>query len=395
MSWFSRKLRGELPRWVESGVISGEQRVAIENLYPAEADSRRVITLFAMMGAAVIAVGVLLLISANWTGIHDWAKIVALVGLLVGTYATGQFLRVEPGRFPRIGDALLMLGCVLFMGGIALVSQTFHLNARPPSGVLVWWLGIVAVPLLTRSQGAQCVSTAAGLIWLAMELGYTGGWLEFTSDRYDPVGVWAAAGFLVGAAMLMGGLGLRRSRFATFAGLHEYGGLVLLQVGLYAGGFARHAYHSNEGDGANVTASVVLLALALGGTALAAWGNRHAFGKLAPWLALGAIPALASLAGLDGGEHGAMVSFGYCLALFVFDIALVYVALKLGRPAWINLALGFVALNVFTRYWDLFGSMLDSGVFFVASGLVILGLAFGFAKGRRRLARAMEEGEVR
>ena len=37
-------------------------------------------------------------------------------------------------------------GAWAFLLGIALVSQIFHLNSRLPNGVLLWWLGIVAVP---------------------------------------------------------------------------------------------------------------------------------------------------------------------------------------------------------------------------------------------------------
>lgn len=393
MSMFAKRLRGEMSRWVEAGVITAEQQTSIAALYPAEAESRRVVTLFATLGTSILAVGLFLIISSNWNGIHDWVKIGALVVLLAGVYAGGWWLRIEPGRWPRIGDAVLMLGCLLFMGGIALVSQTFNLNARPPTGVLVWWLGIIAVPWLTRAKGAQFISMAAGLIWLTMELAYSGGWLELVDSHRDSIAEWSGAGCLVGTALLTGGLALRRTSFATFSSLHEMMGLIVLQTSLYCGGFARNG-STHDWEPVNLSAGFVLVGLALAGAAAAAWGNRGALQRLAPWLGLALIPALASLAGFDGNDRGELISVGYWLALLVFDLALIHVALKLGRPGWINLGLAFIAVNIFTRYWDLLGSMMDSGVFFVVSGLVILALAFGFAKGRRRLVQVMREGEA-
>ncbi len=84
-------------------------------------------------------VGISLIIKSNWEQIGDWVKIVGLVVLLTGSYALGYRLKVAPGRYPRTGDACLMAGAVLFLLGIALVSQIFHIDSRPANGVLLWW----------------------------------------------------------------------------------------------------------------------------------------------------------------------------------------------------------------------------------------------------------------
>ena len=53
--------------------------------------------------------------------------------------------------------------------------------------------------------------------------------------------------------------------------------------------------------------------------------------------------------------------------------------------------MAFVALNVFARYVDLFASMLEGGLFFVITGLIVLGLGVYLERKRRALvARARE-----
>lgn len=50
-----------------------------------------------------------------------------------------------------------------------------------------------------------------------------------------------------------------------------------------------------------------------------------------------------------------------------------------------NLAVTCIGLNVFTRYFDLFGTMLEGGVFFVVTGLVMLGVVYYLERKRRSL----------
>lgn len=392
MSWFAKKLRSELPRWVEVGLISDAQRDAIERRYPDDGDGRRVVALFSMIGAAVIATGVMLLIGAHWDGIHDWVKIVGMLAVLVAVHAIGYRLRIDPGRMPRVGDAVLMLASVLFLAGIALVSQVFNLNDRPPTGVLIWWLGIAATPLLTRSVGAQSVSSAAGIIWLVMELAYRGSWLELTGHGMHALAPWSAAVVCIGLALLGIGLVLHRSKYPEFAGIHEGLGMLGIMGGLYAGGFTRHEVGMAGWEGARPVATAVLLILAAVPMVGAWTSSRELVRLLAPWLGLALLPVVASLAGWHLGDGGEVVSLGYWLSLLVLNLAVVYAAVRLGRPAWVNLSLAFIAVNVFTRYWDLFGTMLDGGLFFIVSGLVILGLGIAFEKSRRKLASEMKGG---
>ena len=392
MKTFEERLEAESAGWVEAGVVTAEQRRQLLARHPAKTGgANRFLAILAMVGGVLLVVGVSLVIKANWEQIGDWVKIGGLLALLGGFSYAGWRWKVAPGDWPRIGDACLMVSAVGFFLGIVLVSQIFHLDSRPPNGVLLWWVGIVALPWITRARGAQFVSLTAGLIWLGLELTASDSWLRLTwaikwsgDDSY----LLPAAVVLAGLALTGVGLALRRSTRADFAGLHEKAGLILACTCLYILGFTWTTYTwsaLNEMPGTRWQPVAVLgglTAVAL----VAAWRrNRDDFGRLF-WFALPAlIPAAIHLGAFELRDSQWLVGGCACVALFLLNVGMIRAGLATGREGWINLGVAFIALNIVTRYFVLFGTMLEGGVFFIVTGLVILGLGFYLERKRRSL----------
>jgi uncharacterized membrane protein len=330
--------------------------------------------------------GICLLISANWQAIADWIKFAGLIGLLVGSYIVGWRLKLAPGHYPKTGDAFFALGAGLFLAGIALVSQVFHLNARPASGVFVWWIGIVAVPWLVKSKGAQAISLLAVLVWLGMEFSMQGSWLSLMpGGQYSENGIRLVAIMTVlGLALWLAGLALRGTRHETFASIHEKCGALLACAGLYLLGFLRHIWEWRSEPGPVALAPVALVAVFV---VLAGWGawrtSRREVLSLSCWFMAALVPVGAVLAGWNLGDHGWLWSALSWTALFVLNVFMVRIGLATGREGWVNLGLGFIAVNIITRYFDLFGTMLEGGVFFVVSGVIVLTLGIYLERKRR------------
>lgn len=177
---FESRLRQESLRWVAAGVISPEQAKRPHALHPESAGvaASRFLTIISVLGAVLCAVGVALIISANWQDIHRWVKIATMGALLGGTYGAGYWLKFQPADLPKMGEAFIMAGCVLFLLGVALVSQIFQLGGRPANAVLVWGIGIAAIPFLTRARGAFFVLLLAIYSWLVIESTVQDGWLR-------------------------------------------------------------------------------------------------------------------------------------------------------------------------------------------------------------------------
>lgn len=398
MKTFEERLRQESADWVGEGLVTAAQRTALLERHPLAAGGGRFVAILGVVGGGLLLAGVCLLISANWQELGDWVKIVALASLLTGAYVVGWKLKVSPGRYPKTGDAFFMLAAGLFLAGITLVSQVFHLNSRPATGVLVWWLGIVAMPWLVRSKGAQAVSLLAFLVWLGMEFTTRGSLLALTpGDRYAEDGVRLVAMMSVlGVVVWLSGLALRGTRHEVFASLHEKWGALLFCAGLYVLGFLRHVWEWRDQKGVVETLPLAvvgsMLVLAVIG---AAWSSRRELLAMIGWVVLALVPVGAVLAGWNPGDHGWLWSAWAWTALFVLNVFMIRTGLETGRESWVNIGLGFIAINIVTRYFDLFGTMLQGGVFFVVSGAIVLTLGVYLERKRRGWLNAMRaEKEV-
>jgi uncharacterized membrane protein len=404
MKTFEKRLPEEIKKWVTEKIIEPTQGERILAMYPPEAGvPSRLIAIISMIGGTLLMAGIVLFIGANWQHIGNWTKIIGLLALLAGAHYAGFRLKMSPGHYPKTGEVFFMMGCILFLAGIALVSQIFHLNARPATGVLVWWLGIAAIPFITNSRGAQFVSIVAFLVWLGMEFATDGSILALNrdSDRYFHEGVliqYLALFLGLGMALFVSGIALRSGRFLEFAGTHEKWGLLVLHATLYLLGFYRHLdrYSHDSIHLLLLSPGPLLLVVVLLG-ASAWWAvkvNRAALIHLGPWLALAlAAPAMA-LMGWDLNDGGWTVSAIACVALFVLDLALIRQGVAGGQEAWINLAIAFIAVNIITRYFDLFGSMMEGSLLFITSGALILGGGIYAERQRRRLLLSIRKETV-
>ena len=396
MSRFGRKLQVTSDEWVRTGIITAEQRNQIVARHSNEPGTGFAGVL-GLVGGLVLAAGVGLLIGAHWDQLSDWMKITGLVALLLTSYAVGWRLRVYPGKSRRVGDALLMLGCILFMGGIALVSQIFHLNARPATGVLIWWLGIALIPLLTRSKAAQVVAVAAELIWLGSEFSTHGSWLELVPHAAfaGSVTPYLAAFTLLALSLVMNSYGLKDGRWECFAELHAYMGLVLTCVPLYVLSFAWSRYDVWQHEPAVAFRPILVI---LGIVALnLVFGISADREKLKPLLrglfAAGVVPAAwLFLSHVDGASW--WLGMGASVGLFALNLVMIQQGLQEGRAGWVNLGMSFIALNIFGRYVVLFGTMLQGGLFLAVTGALVLGVGWWLEHKRRALLTTLKRGAV-
>lgn len=397
MKSFEHRLREESDAWVRDGLITVEQRTGVLARYPdSPTEGSRYVAILALVGGALFIIGVSLVIKSNWEALGDWTKIVGLVTLLLGCQVAGWRCKIAPGHYPRVGDAFFMAGAVSFLLGIALVSQIFHLNSRPPNGVLLWWVGIAALPWLVRAKGMQFVSVVGLTTWLFMELGAEDSWIKLCSlHSGDAFIVFAAAAFLIGTAWYGFGAALRPGERSDFAGLHETVGLVIASAGLYLVGFAWSAHHWTRfsPQPVNPVAAVMLGLLASAALAYGWWRHRADVPGLRWGFLAGTLPVLGVLLGLNLADGGWLIGGLACVALFVLNLGMVRVGAVSGRESWINLGIAGIALNILTRYFLLFGTLIEGGLFFIVSGILVLGLGYYLERERRRLVRtAREEG---
>ena len=137
-----------------------------------------------ILGALLLACGVVLFVSAHWDEIGPGARF-ALVLAMVGVFHLGGGLfhpndedlssgapSLTRPSFAGMSSALHAVGTVATGAAIALVGQIFNIQEHWPAAVLLWALAAIAGWILLRDQAQQILALLLVPAWIICELGY-------------------------------------------------------------------------------------------------------------------------------------------------------------------------------------------------------------------------------
>ena len=412
MASFLSKVRQLTRIATERGVVDAATAGALVTLAEQQEREGRVRSLSSVLGAlggGTVALGVILLVAANWQGIGDWTKIAGFLLLLGGAHALGFWITATDRPYVRVAEALHFLGAGLVIAGVGLVSQIFNLDARPPNGILIWLVAVVPLAYLLRSAPITGMGVFAIVLWTHMEGSFGGSPVEmptFAGHLMLEVGFGTA---LLGAASVV-----RDAEPEISHVLRAAGGLLLV-YGIYTLGFYRY-FSDPTGDadaGAWILPSASLL---LGGVGL--WIARQSLADDVPWLrdrlnsllvillSISAIAVVLDLGIVPPGPDLWFFSFGDDVTFSLASLLVTFAAWALwfllafwcvafgtrsGRKRYLDIGVAAVGLGVVTRFFDLIGGQTGTGMLFVVGGLVLIGTAWGMEKWRRQTLARMGE----
>jgi len=426
-------LPSESARWVQAGLISAEQRDRIVGLYPTQtgASRDRTVLILSILGSVLVGAGVILFFAANWQRIGSPVKVGAIMAAIIATYAAGYHLQFGRGDFPRLGQALILLGGLFYGAGIWLMSFIFHLEGHFPTAFFLWGAGVLPVAWATSSQWMLYLSTIVLGVWTISEqtafrtynhlfpvvlvagvlplarrlknvlaeagvLGGLYGWfavnfVQFGVEGYkggEPMGLarvtllFGTAVFAMGLARMGDprpylGVGAVLALAGTYAFTFHY-------VGPWAAGQASPVELPGLFAGPVFATSAVVLLMAV--TLLGAWrywreGDGTRLLILPGLLALTVSPIIVSML----PEVPRMIAFN--IVLFVGTLELVILGIQRRSELLVNLGLGIFVVHVLTRYVDLFFKALDRSLFFIVGGILLLGGGWLLERNRRRWVR--------
>jgi uncharacterized membrane protein len=167
-------LTDESRLWVEQGLISEAQRGEILENYAAAGFFPAAIL---VLGVTMIGLGVLSFIAANWKILPNEMKI----GLIVASYAAsvaGAYF-CEKRSWGPASDALLLLSGLLLLGGLALISQIFHIKGRPTDLLATWLLIYLPTFLLARGIAIYTLYEVTALVYINLL------YMQYAWRRYD------------------------------------------------------------------------------------------------------------------------------------------------------------------------------------------------------------------
>jgi uncharacterized membrane protein len=376
------------------GLISESQHAAIVSRYGLDRDTNRLLLILGIIGGILVVSGGILVVSANWDSIPKALKLAGGLAFLVAAHFAGWRLGRSENH-PAMAMTLHFIGSGLFLANIALVGQVYNLGSRPPNAVLLWLVGIAPLPWILRSRAQHILTLSVLGVWLGLELGEKTGPLNFGSDAricvfYSMLGV-----MFIG----LGGV-LKRSRFPEFAGATEKFGLLGLHLASFPLMLGFFYEHEAAGRGAWFSCGLVT-ALAL----VALFQSLRRGDEELPaqwrWTWLFCLVGIIALAWFgmtwrsqgSGGfsSHGPGPHWIVIPVLFGFSLIQLQVGLHRRIPFFVNLGIVSIAVQLLTAYLQLFGSMMDTGLIFLSTGVFLIALGWYLERQRRSLVQSMGE----
>lgn len=213
---YRARLRRDLARWQEGGIIDGSQAERIAAVSLRAPGLGHLQAALALCLVLLAAPSVIAFVAANWAGMAPSSRMLVLVlanaASVLGAYLAARRNALTPSASARtLADGAATVSLAIAAAAIALVAQTFHLPSDPRgfAGTLAV-LGL-ATALVARSGGAAFVACAALVLADGDLLG--AGALGLSSGRAGSLwqGFWT-----VGPALFLGCLsGWLPARTAT------------------------------------------------------------------------------------------------------------------------------------------------------------------------------------
>ena len=399
---FVRKLRIEIRGWEEDGIISAEQSTAILGLYdvtpesPARIVPSRVVSVIAVMGAALVGLGIIAAVAANWSAIPLGTKLVMMAVGVPALYFAGWLL-IQRWGFFRIGTAVILLGAIAFGASIHLIAQIYHVPVDSPNLMAAWFLGVVPVAYITRSKA---VATLAVVLFFAAAGFRSQVWLLAVGDEL----FFLLIPILLALAAALFTVGRAQSRFAftrPIAAVFTAIAMIAASGSVYVLGF-QDVWGSLEPwsvESARLEYWIVLAGalITVGGSSVVArW--RSGGGRMSLiWWELSAplamiVVAIGTLVGLIWGLTW-MWAFMNAL-LLIGVIVSVYAGYRWNRSDLVNLAIAVFGITLITRYFEFGFSLLQQSVAFIVAGVIMLALGLGLEWFRRRMLVRMRRMET-
>jgi len=400
-----RILRESLDAWKDQGLLSAElhevllARVAATAgpVPPAgtpraivhERKLSRGVTILINLGAVVLAAGLIIFFASNWIEFGRAAKIASLFALTLFFYLVGFELTGE-GRwnFPKLGLALIFLGCIMFGVDILLLALIYDLTAEHAWSLLMDSVAWLAIAYLVRSRLILYLGLIGVVSWFGAEVGYLWGayWI-YLGRPFHFIGLGIC---LVAVAGIHAWRGQR-----SFAAPYALVGLLLVYLSsLILSIFdLQREFRAVEWQ-APVAVWLMLYGpylLALAALVVLQLRWRRTTLTDPPVLVILFLLGLTVLISVIAWEPGHR-EFWFILLLTILTSAGIYLGIAWESPVFLNTSMVFFAVNVYTRFYEYFWDAMPKSLFFIIGGTALMAGGIWVERLRRRIVRQFARG---
>jgi uncharacterized membrane protein len=161
-----------LKRWQTAGVLDLE---AAGRIRAYEAEQKRPsglrwqVMVALILGAILLACGVVLFVSAHWDELGPGARMAIVFAMVTVFHLGGALVRKD---FRGLSTTLHAVGTVSIGAAIALVGQIFNMQEHWPAAVLMWAIAALAGWALLQDEAQQTLVFLLFPVWILCEFSF-------------------------------------------------------------------------------------------------------------------------------------------------------------------------------------------------------------------------------
>lgn len=354
-------LQEELLYHKKSGNLTEEQMNNIIGEYENAGKSFNFMKVVLTIGAVLVGLGILSFIASNWQVMGRPLKL----SLIILSYLGINILSFKANEnYPKLSESLLLVGVAIYGAGIFLIGQMFHFGGHFTSAFLLWTVGILPMAYLLKDKTIYFIAIILSFIYLnghfsmgsfpliSIVLIITFYYLNNKSFKNSATGL-----FLIN----LSALNLLAVFISTnnLINLEDYFPMIFFIVGLAM-------YYAPIKENKYIIKLQGNLVFGLSGLAMTfsySWEFLQS--------------------GVSDGGIATTVSI-------VFSV--IYVILLLYLVKYENLmALAFICFTIFRYYVDTMYDFMPKSLFFLTSGLILLGFGYYIERRRRKTGGIINE----
>ena len=172
---FRKRLRHELDIWKAEGILNGQQVQQISLKYRLDQLKKEslgtLLSAIYIIGAILIAGGVVSFVAAHWASIGQWTKVCLVVAAMLASHVVGFHLWRVSGKRPKLGHGLVVLGTLIFGANIGLLAQIFHIHSSYYNGFGAWAIGAIVMAYALQSTPNALIAVIISFVWFCGWLG--------------------------------------------------------------------------------------------------------------------------------------------------------------------------------------------------------------------------------
>lgn len=134
-------------------------------------EEKRTVRLMLLIGVVLIGAGIFSFIASNWEMMGKAVKLLIIISLMLVSYVAGWYLK-EKRNLRKTGEALILLGAIMYGAGIFLTAQIFNIRTQWPDGFILWMIGVVWLAYALENNVLYYLAVGLGVIAL---VGYPSG----------------------------------------------------------------------------------------------------------------------------------------------------------------------------------------------------------------------------